>query len=66
MKSKQFIRLLKKHGVEFVKDRGKGGHLLARYKGKQTTIPVHGDSDLGSQFIKLVCKQLNIDPKQII
>ncbi|NQU62860.1 MAG: type II toxin-antitoxin system HicA family toxin [SAR324 cluster bacterium] len=66
MKSKQFIRLLKKQGVEFVKGRGKGGHLLARYKGMQTTIPVHGDADLGPQFIKLVCKQLNIDPKEII
>ena len=66
MKSKQFIRLLKKHGVEFVKGRGKGGHLLARYKGKQTTIPVHGDADLGPKFIKLVCKQLNIDSKEII
>ena len=66
MKSKQLIRLLRTHGVEFIKGRGKGGHLLARYKGKQTTIPIHGDADLGPQFIKLVCKQLNIDPKEII
>ncbi|MDM8550071.1 type II toxin-antitoxin system HicA family toxin [Desulfobacterales bacterium HSG2] len=66
MKSKQFIRKLRQIGVGFVKGRGKGGHLLARYQGKQTTIPVHGDTDLGPQFIKLVCKQLGLDPKDIL
>ena len=66
MKSKQLIRNLKKIGVEFVKGRGKGGHHLARYKGKQTTIPVHGDSDLGPNFIKMICKQLGINPDKIL
>lgn len=65
MKSKQLIRKLKKIGVEFTKGRGKGGHQLARYKGKQTTIPVHGDSDLGPNFIKMMCKQLGINPDKI-
>jgi len=66
MKSKQVIRKLKKIGVEFTKGRGKGGHQLARYKGKQTTIPVHGDSDLGPNFIKIMCKQLGINPDKIL
>jgi mRNA interferase HicA len=66
MKSKQLIRKLKKIGVEFTKGRGKGGHQLARYKGKQTTIPVHGDSDLGPNFIKMICKQLGINPDKIL
>ena len=66
MKSKQLIRKLKKIGVEFTKGRGKGGHQLARYKGKQTTIPVHGDSDLGPNFIKIMCKQLGINPDKIL
>jgi predicted RNA binding protein YcfA (HicA-like mRNA interferase family) len=66
MKSRQLIRKLKKIGVEFTKGRGKGGHQLARYKGKQTTIPVHGDSDLGPNFIKIMCKQLGINPDKIL
>lgn len=66
MKSKQLIRKLKKIGVEFTKGRGKGGHQLARYKEKQTTIPVHGDSDLGPNFIKMICKQLGINPDKIL
>ena len=41
MKSKQLIRKLKKLGVEFTKNRGKGGHQLAKFKGKQTTVPAN-------------------------
>lgn len=66
MKAKQLIRRLKKQGVEFTKGRGKGGHYLARYREKQTTIPVHSDSDLGPNFIKMICKQLGINPDDII
>jgi predicted RNA binding protein YcfA (HicA-like mRNA interferase family) len=66
MKSKQLIRKLKKIGVEFIKSRGKGGHQLAKYKGKQTTVPVHGDADIGPVFIKKLCKQLDIDPDDIL
>ena len=66
MKARELIRKLRKHGVKFIKSRGKGGHLLARYRGKQTTIPVHGDADLGPNFIKMLCKQLGINPDDII
>jgi predicted RNA binding protein YcfA (HicA-like mRNA interferase family) len=53
--AKELIRKLRKHGAELIKGRGKGGHQLARYRGKQTTIPVHGDAKLGPQFIKKLC-----------
>jgi len=66
MKGKQLIKKLKKHGVEITKGRGKGGHHLAEYKGKQTTIPVHGDVDMGPQFIKMICKQLGLNPNDIL
>ena len=65
MKSKQLIRKLKKLGVEFTTDRGKGGHQLARYKGKQATVPIHGDADIGPVFLRKLCKQLGIDPEKI-
>lgn len=60
MKVKQFIRKLRQAGVEIIEGRGKGGHVLARYKGKQATIPVHGDTDMGDIFLKKICKQLGI------
>ena len=66
VKAKQLIRKLKKHGVEFIRSRGKGGHQLAKYRGKQTTIPVYGDGDLGPQFVKTLCKQLGINPDDIL
>jgi predicted RNA binding protein YcfA (HicA-like mRNA interferase family) len=66
MKSRQLIRKLKKIGVEFTKSRGKGGHQLAKYKGKQATVPVHGDADIGPIFIEKMCKKLGIDPKNIL
>lgn len=61
MKSKQFIQKLRRMGVEIIEGRGKGGHVLAKYQGKQTTTPVHGDVDMGKVFLKKICKQLGIE-----
>ncbi|MFZ2316082.1 MAG: type II toxin-antitoxin system HicA family toxin [Gammaproteobacteria bacterium] len=60
MKVKQFIQKLRRIGVEIIDGRGKGGHVLAKYNGKQTTIPTHGDADMGNIFLKKICKQLGI------
>lgn len=65
MKAKQFCQKLRRFGVEIIEGRGKGGHVLAKYKGKQTTIPIHGDADMGSIFLKKICKQLGIDYNDI-
>ncbi len=65
MKAKQLIKKLKQHGIEIIKGRGKAGHQLAKFNGRQTTILVHGDADIGNDFIKLICKQLGINPKDI-
>jgi mRNA interferase HicA len=52
MKGKQLIRKLRRLGVTIIENRGKGGHVLAKFQAKQATIPVHGDVDLGNIFIK--------------
>ena len=65
MKYKQLIRKLKQLGVEIDKTRGKGGHQLAKYQGRQATIPIHGDADIGPQFVRMLCKQLGINPDEI-
>ncbi|MBI3345502.1 MAG: type II toxin-antitoxin system HicA family toxin [Gammaproteobacteria bacterium] len=65
MKAKQFIQKLQRLGAEIIKWRGKGGHYLVKYKGRQTTVPVHGDADMSPVFIGKICKQLDIDPNEI-
>lgn len=65
MKVKQFIQRLRKMGVEIIEGRGKGGHVLAKYKGKQTTIPIHGDADMANFFLKKICKQLGLEFEDI-
>ena len=66
MKGRQLIRRLKAAGVEIEERRGKGGHYLARYRGRQTAIPIHGDTDLGPAFIRRICKQLGLDHNKIL
>lgn len=66
MKVKQFIQKLRRSRVEIIEGRGKGGHVLAKYKGKQTTIPIHGDSDISNIFLKKICKQLGLNFDEIV
>lgn len=65
MKVKQFIKKLRQVGVEIIGGRGKGGHILARYKGKHAAIPMHGDADMEKIFISKICKQLGIKFKEV-
>ena len=62
MKERQFVHLLKKAGVSIITDRGKGGHILAKYQGRQATIPIHSDHELKPDFLKmLVVKELGLE-----
>lgn len=66
MKGRQLIRRLEAAGVEIIESRGKGGHVIARYGRQQATVPTHGSRDLGPNFVRLICKQLGLDPKKIL
>ncbi len=66
MKGKQFVKKLRKVGVTITESRGKGGHVLVTIGEKWTTVPTHGDADLSPEFLKKVCKQLGIDPKDVL
>jgi predicted RNA binding protein YcfA (HicA-like mRNA interferase family) len=58
VKGKELVRRLKRAGVSIDAGRGKGGHVLATYNGRQTTVPTHGATDYDPNFLKLLCKQL--------
>ena len=47
-----------------VAKRGQGGHYLLTYRGRQTTLPMYGDTDLGPIFIKKICRRLGLDPEK--
>lgn len=66
VKGKQLIRRLEVQGVKMTRKRGKGGHVLAEHEGRQAPIPMHGDQDLSPVFVKKLCKQLGIDPDEIL
>lgn len=66
MKGREFIKRLRRAGVVIIEDRGKGGHVLAVNGDKQTTVPFHGDADLGHIFMKKIIKQLGLDPQEVL
>ncbi len=66
MKGRQFIRKLRKAGVQIDTKRGKGGHIRLSYRGRSTVLPVHGDTDLAPEFLRAICKQLGIDWRKVI
>ncbi|WP_294268022.1 type II toxin-antitoxin system HicA family toxin [Propionivibrio sp.] len=53
------MKFLKACGAEVIKNRGNGGHYLVKPNGRQTTVPVHGDTDYAPELLDDICKQLN-------
>jgi len=65
MKTRQFLKLLRAAGAEILKGRGKGGHVLVVFQGKQATVPTHGDTDYDPDFFDDICKQLGTRLREI-
>jgi predicted RNA binding protein YcfA (HicA-like mRNA interferase family) len=66
MKPREFLRKLRKAGVTVIKDKGKGSHVRLVLMGKKTTLPWHGDRDLGPKLMREICKQLGLDLEDIL
>lgn len=65
MKCRELLRRLAALGAEIEPARGKGGHCMARLAGRKAPVPMHGDTDIGPVFIKMLCKHLGINPKDL-
>jgi predicted RNA binding protein YcfA (HicA-like mRNA interferase family) len=65
MKMREFERKLRRLGVEIIDKRGRGSHRLLLYEGRETILPNHPGKDYDPVFLKMICKQLGIDPKEI-
>ena len=66
MQAREFLRCLRRAGAEIVAKRGKGSHVLVRYEGRSSTVPVHGGLDLDPDFLREVCKQLGLKPQEVL
>jgi predicted RNA binding protein YcfA (HicA-like mRNA interferase family) len=66
VKGKELVRRLRRAGVEVTGRAAGTGHLLARYQGNKAPVPMHGDRDLGPEFLKKLCSQLGIDPRRVL
>jgi mRNA interferase HicA len=66
VKGREFVKKLKRIGVTIIEGRGKGGHVLAIHGDKQTTIPTHGAKDISPEFLKALCKQLGVNPRDVL
>jgi predicted RNA binding protein YcfA (HicA-like mRNA interferase family) len=60
------IRSFRQAGVEVEPRGGKGGHLRARYRGRSSVVPMHGDKDIGPSLLRDICKQLGLDAKRVL
>jgi len=66
VKGKEFLRRLRRHGVSIIEGRGKGGHVWVIHQGRRTTVPTHGSRDMDPDFLKDICRQLGLDPKDVL
>ncbi len=60
MTYKEFQRWLKKQGCTFHTREGGTSHLVVRYKGKETSFPMHGSKEIGTGLVQAIKKQLGL------
>lgn len=65
MKAKQFIKKLRAAGVRIEESEGGSSHYMAYCNGKKVPV-MHHSADLGNVYCKMVCKQLGLDPKEVM
>jgi mRNA interferase HicA len=58
MKHSEFIRELKRQGVEF--QSGKGTHMKATLNGRATTVPNHGSKEIGEGLRRKILRDLGL------
>ena len=65
VKSKQFIQRLRAAGAQVVKPESGGSHYMAYLNGRKAPV-MHHSADLSNDYCKRVCKQLGLEPKEVL
>jgi len=66
VKIEEFIRRLKKCGVGITPNPSGSSHYLARFQERKVPIPVHENKDFDRGFLRNICRELGIDPREIV
>jgi mRNA interferase HicA len=53
-------RWLKKQGCTFETREVGTSHLIVKYKGKETSFPMHGSKEIGTGLVQAIKKQLGL------
>ncbi len=64
MTGRELIRRLRSLGGEIVTGRGKGGHVMVRFKGRVTYVPT-GTGDLPSGTLAAILRALGLRRDQL-
>ena len=64
--AKDFFRWLIKYGCIHISTDGSNYKVEYPKTGKRTTIPIHGNRDIGIPFLKSILGQLGIDAESFI
>lgn len=61
MNAQELKKWLAKQGCTFETKKGGSGHIIVRYKGRKTELPMHGGSkELGTGLVNAIKKQLGL------
>lgn len=61
MNAREFKRWLAAQGCTFESKRGGSGHLIVKYRGRKSELPMHGaNRELGTGLVNAIKKQLGL------
>lgn len=66
MKCREFLKRLRRYGVIIIESEGKGSHVMVYYGNRRVAVPFHAGVDYDPRLFKSICKQLGLDPKEIL
>jgi predicted RNA binding protein YcfA (HicA-like mRNA interferase family) len=66
MKCREFLKRLRRYGAKIIESEGKGSHVMIYFGERRVSTPFHASVDYDPRFFKSICKQLGIDPTEIL
>lgn len=63
--ARQVITALERHG--FIRVRQSGSHALFRHPdGRRTTVPIHGNRDIGRGLLRRIMRDANLSAEDLV
>ncbi|MBF0263364.1 MAG: type II toxin-antitoxin system HicA family toxin [Magnetococcales bacterium] len=65
MNGNELIRKLIALGAVIDKSHGKGSHVMIKWQGRISFVPMHGPHDIPTGTLRSICRQLGLDPRDL-